>query len=75
MRIAGQFALKSAFVVAAAFHLNRLHPLDRLVSAVAECLEARGHVEAGPIGAIRIDDRGPFAGGVVASSEHKKSQE
>jgi putative component of membrane protein insertase Oxa1/YidC/SpoIIIJ protein YidD len=43
-------------------------------SAVAECLEARGHVEAGPIGAIRIDDCGPFAGGVVASGEHKKSQ-
>ena len=74
VRIAGQLALKSAFVVAAAFHLNRLHPLDRLVSAVAECLEARGHVEPGPVGAIRIDDRGPFAGCVVTSSEHEKTR-
>jgi hypothetical protein len=67
--------LKSAFVVAAAVDLDRLHPLDRLISAVAERLEARGHVELGPVGAIRLDDRGPFAGRIVASSEHEKSQE
>jgi hypothetical protein len=75
MRIAGQFALKSAFVVAAAFHLNRLHPLDRLVSAVAECLETRCHVEPGPVGSIRIDDRGPFAGRVVTANQQEKNQE
>ena len=32
MRIAAELALESAFVVAATLDLNRLHPLDRLVS-------------------------------------------
>jgi hypothetical protein len=75
MRIAGQLTLETAFVVAAALDLDRLHPLDRLVSALAECLEARGHVETGPVGTIRIDDRSPFAGRVVTSSEQEKNQE
>ena len=75
MRIAGQLTLETAFVVAAALDLDRLHPLDRLVSAVAECLETRCHVEPGPVDSIRIDDRGPFAGRVVTANQQEKNQE
>ena len=75
VRIAAEFALKAAFVVAAALHLDRLHPLDRLVSAVAECLEARGHVELRPVGPVGIDDRRPLARRVITSSQQQKSQD
>jgi hypothetical protein len=74
MRVAGRLTLETALVVAAALDLDRLHPLDRLVSAVAECLEARGHVETGPVGTIRIDDRSPFAGRIVTANQQEKNQ-
>ena len=75
VRIARQLALVTAFIVAAALGLNCVHPLDCSLPAVPKRLEARGHVEPGPVGSIGIDNRGPLARSVVTPGQQEESQE